>query len=243
MRYSIADVKRIYDFFDRDFFLRKFGKKLGKAEITIEKPKAEAWFGEYDLDEVSGLSLVVDGKKRLYINRFLLDNLKPLANTIIHEMIHLYDQEANPHRRSYRKGHGSFWTKVASLANDRYERRLGKIEQYSSELEVAKMRRSKLIHSTKSLSNAYIVILQSGAKAAIKSLNAVQIERIKHTSAIAVYRIHPNLSQSKSNRVKKFLNFNKLLETIEANPAALDELDIDLNKQADAIFTKLLVSL
>ena len=243
MRYSIKDVKRIYDFFDRDFFLRKFGKKLGKSKITTDISTAQKWFGDQDFENCSGLSYGDEDEQHIYVNRFLLDNLRPLANTILHEMIHLYDRRENPHRRSYRKWHGAFWTRVSQIANERYERRIGKIEQYSTDLEVEKMSRSRLIHSTKSLSNAYIVILQSGAKVPIKTLNAVQIERIKNTSAVAVYRVHSNLSQTKTNRVKKFLNFNKLLETIEANPAVLDELDIDLNEQADAIFTKLSISL
>ena len=238
MRYSISDLKRIYDFFDRDFFLRNFKKKLGKSKITTDISTAQKWFGVQDFENSSGLSYYDEGEQRIYVNRFLLDNLKPLANTILHEMIHLYDWQENPHKRSYRKWHGAFWTKTAAIANARYERRIGKIEQYSSDLEVEKMRRSKLMHSTKSLSNAYIVILQSGAKVPVKTLNAVQIERIKHTSAVAVYRVHSNLSQTKSNRVKKFLNFDKLLETIEADPVALDEISIDLNEQADAIFTK-----
>lgn len=243
MRYSIKDVRRIYDFFDRDFFLRNFGKSIGKTKITTDISTAQRWFGVQDFENSSGLSYFDDGEQRIYLNRYLLDNLKPLANTILHEMIHLYDWRENPHRRSYRKWHGAFWTKTAAIANERYERRIGKIEQYSTELEEEKMRRSRLIHSTKSLSNAYIVILHSGAKVPVKTLNASQIERIKHTSAIAIYRVHSNLSQTKSNRVKKFLNFNKLLETIEADPVVLDELDIDLNEQADAIFTKLSVSL
>ena len=243
MRYSIKDVKRIYDFFDRDFFLRNFGKKIGKSKVTTDISTAQKWFGDQDFENISGLSYYDEGEQRIYVNRFLLDNLRPLANTILHEMIHLYDWHENPHRRSYRKWHGAFWTKTAALANKRYERRIGKIEQYSTDLEIEKMSRSRLIHSTKSLSNAYIVILQSGAKVPVKRLNAGQIERIKHTSAVAVYRVHSNLSQTKSNRVKKFLNFNKLLDAIEANPAMLDELEIDLNEQADAIFTKSLRSL
>lgn len=156
MRYSLSDAMRIYNFFDRDFFYRNFKKRIGRCRITTDTEEAKSWFSVERFDGVSGISYFDGRKKRIYLNRYLLDNLKCLANTILHEMIHLYDQMENPNTRDYRSGHGAFWTKVASLANQRYGRRVGVIERYSSSEETGLIERSKLIHSTKSLSGSYI---------------------------------------------------------------------------------------
>lgn len=237
MRYSLSDVKRIYDFFDRDFFSRKLGKRLGKCKLTIDAEEAESWFGKCDFDSISGMSLYSGKTHLMYLNRYLLDCLKNLSNTILHEMIHLYDQRENPSIRDYRNGHGAFWTKIAALANERYERRLGKIERFSTEQEVEKMDRSKMIHGTKSLSNAYVAVLEDGLRVPVKTLNALQIEWLRHSSGCCeLYRVNPGLPRVRKNRARKIVSFNDLQSILDGSMTYSEKLEIELERAAVRIF-------
>lgn len=237
MKYSLADAKRIYAFFDKDFFLGELGCKLGKCVITCDKSEAVELFGEYDFDTVSGLSLYDNGKKYIYVNRYLFDNKKPLANTILHEMIHLYNNMMNPDTRRYRAGHGAFWTKIARQATAIYGKKIGPIEQFADDTEEEKKNHAKLIHSTKTLANVYVVVLRSRDLIPVKSLTPEQIEEIKKTDARGIFKVKPNREQSSKNRVKNYATFDMLMDDIKYGISYDEELmyqELDLKLGTDS---------
>ena len=215
MKYSLEECKRIYDFFDRDFFKEELGRRLGSCMITTDPAVAREYIGVEDFDTASGYALFSKGKRYIYINKYLLDNKRYMANTILHEMIHLYDQMENPYRRRYRGGHGAFWNKIASIANSIYEPKIGKIEMYASEAEVERKERSKLIHTTKTLSNAYVVVLKSRDLIPVKNLTDAEIEELKRTDIRGIFKVKPNQEQSSKNRVKNYASFEQLMNDIK----------------------------
>lgn len=241
MKYSIEDAKIIYDFFNRDFFLGELGSKLEKCKIITDPEEAEKYFGKYDFTDIVGLSLNEDGKNYIFLSKLLFDSKKTLSNTILHEMLHLYDQRENPNTRSYRNGHGSYWTKLADYANSIYAKKIGKIERYSSEYELEKIDHAKLIHSTKSLANAYVVVLKSRELIPVKSLTPEQIEEIKKTDARGIFKVKPNREQNSKNRVKNYATFEMLMDDIKygiswEEEEMYRELDLKLGTDSEKIW-------
>jgi hypothetical protein len=241
MKYSVADCQRIYDFFDKDFFLGEMGRKLGKCTITTDKSEAEKYFGVDIYDNDCGCSQYVNGKKFIYISKMLLVNKKYMANTILHEMIHLFDQRENPGTRRYRQGHGSYWTKLANYANSIYADKIGRIEMYADEKESEWQSHQMLMKKTKSLSNAYIVILRSRDLIPVKTLTNDQIEEIKKTDARAIFKVKPSREQSAKNRVKNYATFEMLMDDINygisyEEEEMYKELDLKLGVDSERIW-------
>lgn len=214
MKYTLADCQKIYAFFNKDFFGDELGVDLGKCLITTNKKEAEEIFGSYNWDELSGLSWYKNRKNYIYINRMQLDSKKIMSNTILHEMIHLYDQAFFPDKRQYRKGHGAIWKKTAKLATEIYGKKMGPIEQNADPKEVEKTDHYKLMHSTKTLANAYIVVLRTRELVPVKSLSPEEIEVLKGTNIRGIFKVKPNLEQSAANRVKCYASFGELMDDI-----------------------------
>ena len=214
MKYSLADCQKIYKFFAKDFFEDELGAKLGKCLITTDKKEAEEIFGSYDWDSLSGLSWYKNGKNYIYLDKMQLDSKKIMANTILHEMIHLYDQAFFPDTRQYRNGHGSVWTKAAKLATKIYGSKLGSISPNADSKEIERTEHYKLMHSTKTLANAYVVVLRSRELVPVKDLTAEEIETLKKTNIRGIFKVKPNLEQSASNRVKCYATFGELMDDI-----------------------------
>lgn len=214
MRYTLADCQKIYRFFEKDFFQNELRQKLGRCTILIDPREAEKIFGAQDWTHLSGLSWWRDYKNYIYIDKILLDNKKLMANTILHEMIHLYDQMLHPETRSYRGGHGAAWTKTAKLATQIYGAKIGPIERYADAHEVERKGHYRLIHSTKTLANAYVIVLRTRELVPVKDLTGEQIEKLKSTNIRGIFRVKPNLEQSASNRVKCYASFDELMADI-----------------------------
>lgn len=216
MKYTLEDCRNIYKFFNRDFFIEELDSNLGRCTIFYDQETADKVFPGYDLEGVSGLSWRKDGKNYMYIDKFVLDSKKLMANTILHEMIHLYDQTfSTDNKRRYREGHGAEWTRIAKMANEIYGNSIGMITQYTDAKEVEKMDHYKMIHSTKSLAKAYIVVLRSRDLIPVKDLTPEQIEELKKTNIRGIFRIKPNVEQSSANRVKCYATFEQLMNDIE----------------------------
>jgi hypothetical protein len=215
MKYSLAECQKIYKFFEKDFFQRELGVKLGPCLIFIDPDEArEALPGVDDWDHLSGLSFYNDGRNYIYLDKILLDSKKLMANTILHEMIHLYDQHYNPYVRNYRGGHGALWTKTAKRATEIYGSKIGAIDRYADEHEVERKSHYRMIHSTKTLANAYVVVLRSRELVPVKTLSQEEIEILKKTNIRGIFRVKPNLQQSEANRVKCYATFEQLMDDI-----------------------------
>lgn len=215
MKYSLAECQKIYKFFEKDFFQRELGVKLGPCSIFIDPDEAkEALPGIDDWDHLSGLSFYNDGRNYIYLDKILLDSKKLMANTILHEMIHLYDQQYNPYVRNYRGGHGALWTKTAKRATEIYGSKIGAIDRYADAHEVERKSHYRMIHSTKTLANAYVVVLRSRELVPVKTLSQEEIEILKKTNIRGIFRVKPNLQQSEANRVKCYATFDQLMDDI-----------------------------
>jgi hypothetical protein len=215
MKYSLAECQKIYKFFEKDFFQRELGVKLGPCLIFIDPDEArEALPGVDDWDHLSGLSFYNDGRNYIYLDKILLDSKKLMANTILHEMIHLYDQQYNPYVRNYRGGHGALWTKTAKRATEIYGSKIGAIDRYADAHEVERKSHYRMIHSTKTLANAYVVVLRSRELVPVKTLSQEEIEILKKTNIRGIFRVKPNLQQSEANRVKCYATFEQLMDDI-----------------------------
>ena len=215
MKYSLAECQKIYKFFEKDFFQRELGVRLGPCTIFIDPDEAkEALPGVDDWDHLSGLSLYHDGRNYIYLDKILLDSKKLMANTILHEMIHLYDQQYNPYVRNYRGGHGALWTKTAKRATEIYGSKIGVIDRYADAHEVERKSHYRMIHSTKTLANAYVVVLRSRELVPVKTLSQEEIEILKKTNIRGIFRVKPNLQQSEANRVKCYATFEQLMDDI-----------------------------
>lgn len=215
MKYSLAECQKIYKFFEKDFFQRELGVKLGPCLIFIDPDEAKEVFSTIDdWDHLSGLSWHRDGRNYIYLDKILLDSKKLMANTILHEMIHLYDQKYNPYVRNYRGGHGALWTKTAKRATEIYGSKTGVIDRYADEHEVERKSHYRMIHSTKTLANAYVIVLRSRELVPVKDLSQEEIETLKKTNIRGIFRVKPNLQQSESNRVKCYATFDQLMDDI-----------------------------
>lgn len=215
MKYSLAECQKIYKFFEKDFFQRELGVKLGPCLIFINPDEAKEVFTDIDdWDHLSGLSWYKDGRNYIYMDKMLLDSKKLMANTILHEMIHLYDQQYNPNVRNYRAGHGALWTKTAKKATEIYGSKLGSIERYADAHEVERKSHYKMMHTTKTLANAYVVVLRTRELIPVKDLSQEEIEILKKTDVRGIFRVKPNLQQSAANRVKCYATFEQLMDDI-----------------------------
>jgi len=215
MKYSIDDLRMLYKFFDRDFFQNELGQKIGKCYITTDAAEAEEIMGPSDYNISSGISYTDDGKNYIWINKYILDNKKLMSNTLLHEMIHLYVNKVDPETRRYRSGHGALWTRIARYATELYGHKIGVIDRYADEVETERREHYKMMHSTKTLANAYIVILRSRDLVPVKELTSDQIEAIKKTDARAIFKVKPNIEQSSENRVKCYATFDMLMDDIK----------------------------
>lgn len=215
MKYSLADAQKMYKFFEKDFFQNELLQKLGRCTIFNDPKEAEKVFGPQDWEHLSGISWWKDYKNYIYIDKILFDNKKLMANTILHEMIHLWDQMTDQKTRNYRGGHGANWTKAAKLATKIYGAKIGPIERYADEHEVERKDHYRMMHTTKTLANAYVVVLRSRELVPVKDLTPDQIEEIKKTNARGIFRVKPNLEQSASNRVKCYASFKDLMDDIQ----------------------------
>ena len=243
MKYSLADCQRIYKFFDKDFFQDELGVKLGNCTIYTDKDRASRVFKfSGDEDNASGYSYTTeDNKNFIYVNKMLLDNKKLLANTILHEMIHLYVFKTDEDTRSYRQGHGSLWTKTAKYATSIYGKSLGPIERFADDHEEERKEHYKLMHSTKTLSNAYVVVLKSRDLIPLKELSAEQIADLKRTNIRGIFRVKPNLEQSAGNRVKCYATFSELMDDInygitEEEEERYSQLSLKLGTESEMIW-------
>lgn len=215
MKYSLADCNMLYKFFNKDFFQDELGQKLGRCKILTDNSEAVRIFGNEDYETLSGISKYDNGKSWIWINKYLLDNKKLLSNTILHEMIHLYAAMVDPDTRYYRLGHGALWTKVANYATSIYGHKIGKIDRYADESEGERMAHYRMMHSTKTLANAFIVVLRTRDLVPIKDLSPEQIHQIQQTDARAIFKVKPTLEQSAKTRVKNYATFDMLMDDIE----------------------------
>lgn len=241
MKYNLQDCQNIYNFFNEDFFKDEFGYRLGRCKIFTDKMEAQRLFGEDNYETPSGVTSIVDGKNYMWINPLVLNNKKILSNTILHEMIHLYDFRVNTEVRRYRKGHGSFWTKVANYATNLYGEHIGKINRFTDDYEDDRLEHYKLMRDTKTLSNVYIVVLKSRDLVPVKDLNDEQIEWLKTTNIRGIFKVNPNLEQSSKTRVKKYATFEMLKDDIDGGISWEEEkmynsLNLKLGENSRAIW-------
>lgn len=211
----------VYDFFNKDFFQKELGIKLGKCTIfTNKKGDAKKIFpsslnGDKE-DDPFGLSITLLGHNYIWINPLLLNNKKILVNTILHEMIHLYvNTVGNNGSRRYRQGHGKLWTQTAKYAQSLYGEDLGNIEQFATKEEMKKYKHYYGIRTTKSLVNAYLVKLISGDLVPLKDLTPEQIVELQGMNIIGIYQVKPGIQQEPNKRVTKFIDWDTLIDCIE----------------------------
>lgn len=240
----------VYDFFNKDFFQKELGVKLGKCTIfTNKKGEVKKVFspclnGDKE-DDPFGLSITLLGHNYIWINPLLLNNKKILVNTILHEMIHLYvNTVGNNGSRHYRQGHGKLWTQTAKYAQSLYGEELGSIERYASEDEVKKYDHYYEIRTTKSLVNAYLVKLTSGDFVPMKNLTPEQIEELKGMNIIGIYRVKPGIQQKPGKRVTKFISWDKLVDCIEngidyETESVCGHLNIQVNTDTEIIWLRI----
>lgn len=233
MKLTLMDCHNLYKFFNKDFFKDEFDYSLGRCHIFTDRKEAESIFGPDDYSRISGISWINDnGRNLIWLNPLLLNNKKLLCNTILHEMIHLYDYAVNPEIRNYRKGHGSYWTKIANYATALYGDYIGKIDQFGDSYEKDRLDHYKLMDSTKTLSNRYIILLRSRKIVPVKKLNKRQIAWLKSTNIRGIFKVKPNIEQTRSTRVKKYATFDMLKSVIENGISEEQEnlyRDISLN--------------
>lgn len=237
MKYSLADCNMLYKFFNKDFFQDELGQKLGRCKIFTDDNEAVQTFGNEDYESLSGISKYDNGKSWIWVNKYLLDNKKLLSNTILHEMIHLYVAMVDPDTRYYRLGHGALWTKVANYATSIYGHKIGKIDRYADDTEQERKEHYKLMHTTKTLANTFIVVLRSRDLVPVKDLTPEQIAEIQKTDARAIFKVKPTLEQSAKTRVKNYATFDMLMDDIRYGISYDEELmyqELDLKLGTDS---------
>ena len=231
----------LYKFFNKDFFQDELGQKLGRCKIFTDVGEAVQIFGNEDYESLSGISKYDNGKSWIWINKYLLDNKKLLSNTILHEMIHNYVAMVDPDTRYYRLGHGALWTKVANYATSIYGHKIGKIDRYADEKEEERKAHYRLMHTTKTLANTFIVVLRTRDLVPIKDLTPEQISEIQKTDARAIFKVKPTLEQSAKTRVKNYATFDMLMDDIRYGISydeelMYQELDLKLGKDSERIW-------
>ena len=231
----------LYKFFNKDFFQEELGQKLGRCKIFTDVGEAVQTFGNEDYESLSGISKYDNGKSWIWINKYLLDNKKLLSNTILHEMIHNYVAMVDPDTRYYRLGHGALWTKVANYATSIYGHKIGKIDRYADEKEEERKAHYRLMHTTKTLANTFIVVLRTRDLVPIKDLTPEQISEIQKTDARAIFKVKPTLEQSAKTRVKNYATFDMLMDDIRYGISydeelMYQELDLKLGKDSERIW-------
>ena len=241
MKYSLADCNMLYKFFNKDFFQEELGQKLGRCKIFTDVGEAVQIFGNEDYESLSGISKYDNGKSWIWINKYLLDNKKLLSNTILHEMIHNYVAMVDPDTRYYRLGHGALWTKVANYATSIYGHKIGKIDRYADEKEEERKAHYRLMHTTKTLANTFIVVLRTRDLVPVKDLTPEQISEIQKTDARAIFKVKPTLEQSAKTRVKNYATFDMLMDDIRYGISydeelMYQELDLKLGKDSERIW-------
>lgn len=243
MAYTLKYCYEIYVFFNKDFFEEELGQKLGPCQIITDKKEAEKIFEVSNFDTASGLSLTWKGKNYIWLNKYLFENKKLLLNTILHEMIHLYDNLVNPTIRKYRSGHGAYWTKTAKYATALYGKQIGAITRFTDAHESERLKHYKMMKQTKTLSNVFLVKLSSWELVPIKDLTDEQIEILKGTDIIGIYKVKPGIEQSEKNRVQHYATFQSLMEDIEGGLTEEEEelfshLKIDVAKDTTVIWLR-----
>ena len=231
----------LYKFFNKDFFQEELGQKLGRCKIFTDVGEAVQIFGNEDYESLSGISKYDNGKSWIWINKYLLDNKKLLSNTILHEMIHNYVAMVDPDTRYYRLGHGALWTKVANYATSIYGHKIGKIDRYADEKEEERKAHYRLMHTTKTLANTFIVVLRTRDLVPVKDLTPEQISEIQKTDARAIFKVKPTLEQSAKTRVKNYATFDMLMDDIRYGISydeelMYQELDLKLGKDSERIW-------
>ena len=231
----------LYKFFNKDFFQDELGQKLGRCKIFTDVGEAVQIFGNEDYESLSGISKYDNGKSWIWINKYLLDNKKLLSNTILHEMIHNYVAMVDPDTRYYRLGHGALWTKVANYATSIYGHKIGKIDRYADEKEEERKAHYRLMHTTKTLANTFIVVLRTRDLVPVKDLTPEQISEIQKTDARAIFKVKPTLEQSAKTRVKNYATFDMLMDDIRYGISydeelMYQELDLKLGKDSERIW-------
>lgn len=243
MAYTLQYCYEIYDFFNKDFFEEELGKKLSSCQIVTDMVEGDKIFGKHNYDGLSGISLTRKGKNYIWLNKYLFENKKLLLNTILHEMIHLFDNLVNPDVRSYRAGHGAYWTKIAKFATSLYGQQIGPIERYADAHESERLSHYKMMRHTKTLSNVYLVKLSTWDLVPIKDLTDEQIEILKGTDIIGIYKVKPGIEQTEKNRVLHYATFQSLMEDIEGGLTEEEEelfshLKIDITKDTTVIWLR-----
>ena len=244
MKYSLSDCYSLYDFFNKDFFRDELGQKLRKCRIIINPTEAQKYIGDYEYDEIGGLSCTIEGKNYIYINKYELDNKKMLMNTILHEMIHLYDNMVST-VRIYNSGHGKLWTRIANYATQLYGKDTGVIQRYLEDDCWNKILHNKMMQHTKTLKNTYLIKLRDQSLIPIKNLTNKEISELKETDIVAIYKVKPDILQTEKTRVKKYATFNSLLDDIAYGITEDEEVEysklnrfIDLKNDCDLIWLK-----
>jgi hypothetical protein len=210
----------VYDFFNKDFFQKEMGVKLGKCTIlTDHKAETKKIFRGLDVDgdeDPFGISITLMGHNYIWINPLLLNNKKILVNTLLHEMIHLYvNKVGNNGMRSYRRGHGRLWTQTAKYAQELYGDDLGNIERFATHEEVKKFNHYQEMKTTKTLVNSYLVKLVSGDLVPIKNLTDEQLVELQGMNIVGIFQVKPEIQQKPSTRVTKYIDWDTLVDCIE----------------------------
>lgn len=222
MKYSLADCYTLYDFFNKDFFKDELETRLGKCKIMINPAEAAKYIGEYKYDDVGGLSCTDNGKNYIYLNKYVLNNKKILMNTLLHEMIHIYDNMVST-VRIYNNGHGKLWNQVANYASQVYGKDIGKIEQFVDADNWHRIEHNKLIRNTKTLKNIYLIKLKDQTIIPIKNLSNKEISELTETDILAIYKVKPNIEQNEKTRVKRYSTYEALLDDIAYGLTAEEE--------------------
>lgn len=244
MAYTLQYCYYIYDFFNKDFFGEELGKKLKKCTFIVNPIEGSKIFGKNNFDDMSsGMAIVRDGKNYIWINKYIFENKKLLLNTILHEMIHLYDSMVNPSIRTYRAGHGAYWTQLAKYATSLYGKDIGPINRYADEHETERLLHYKMMRQTKTLANVYLVRLASWDLVPIKDLTRKQIEYLKNTDIIGIYKVKPGITQSEKTRVNHYATFDSLVDDIEGGLTEEEEerfshLRINIGNDTNTIWLK-----
>lgn len=186
--YSKKYIQSRIDFFAKDFFGGKFNTDIDIVFV--------------DDDTNMGYTLPETDIHKIYINRVLLYNKKPLDEVILHEMMHIYDYTHGDAKnvRIYRKGHGRFFMELAKEANVKYGMSIGAYCSFDCNALIKKYKENSLRKELKShnISSGFLVITFTGRAYMLQSLNVDQLLKL----------IQENETISRIGYVESLPNFN-----------------------------------
>lgn len=207
MRFNLSNARNWINYFKKNFF----------DEITEDYTFPRIYLKNDLVDDTYGTTSQYRDGYLIDLNRDLFDNRQLLANTLLHEMIHVFDLDYNGENVSkYRELHGAFWTKIAKIATEAYGSDIGPIQRYSTDKEDSKKDWLEYRHKTKTIRNSYIINLNKHDFIVAKSLTPDQIENISKYNILAIYKAKEYyISNDQNKRVKKYATYEDVIDMLE----------------------------